>query len=67
MQNQGIIYNHNIMITRQIKTMSWEKPYVSPEIHTLEIKSEGMLCLSFGDANMAGKMLKEDDDFTWNF
>ena len=55
------------MITRQIKTMSWEKPYVSPEIHTLEIKSEGMLCLSFGDANMAGKMLKEDDDFTWNF
>ena len=34
------------MITRQIKTMSWEKPYVSPEIKTLEIKSEGMLCVS---------------------
>lgn len=34
------------MITRQIKTMSWEKPYVSPEIHTLEFKSEGMLCQS---------------------
>lgn len=39
------------MITRQIKTMSWEKPYVSPEIHTLDIKSEGMLCLSFGPAS----------------
>ena len=34
------------MITRQIKTMSWEKPYVSPEIKELEIKSEGMLCQS---------------------
>lgn len=34
------------MITRQIKTMSWEKPYVSPEIKELEIKSEGMLCVS---------------------
>lgn len=34
------------MITRQIKTMSWEKPYVSPEIHTLVIKSEGLLCMS---------------------
>ena len=26
--------------------MSWEKPYVSPEIKTLEIKSEGLLCVS---------------------
>lgn len=34
------------MITRQIKTMSWEKPYVSPEIKELEIKSEGLLCVS---------------------
>lgn len=56
------------MITRQIKKMSWGDQYVTPEIKTLEIKSEGMLCLSFaayGEANRAGKDLEEDN--FWNF
>lgn len=50
--------------------MSWEKPYVSPEIKELEIKSEGPLCLSFaayGAANRAGNDLSETDEFTWDF
>ena len=34
------------MITRQIKKMSWGDQYVTPEIKTLEIKSEGLLCVS---------------------
>ncbi len=41
--------------------------YITPEIKPLEIDSEGVLCGSFGDANMAGKMLKESDEFVWNF
>lgn len=34
------------MTTRQIKKMSWGDQYVTPEIKTLEIKSEGLLCAS---------------------
>lgn len=44
--------------------MSWEKPYVSPEIKELEIKSEGMLCVS--GYFLGGGGYYYDEDFNDN-
>ena len=47
-----------------------EGVYITPEIKSVEIKAEGLLCLSlaaYGAANRAGKDLTESDEFTWNF
>ena len=41
--------------------------YVTPSILSLDIKNEGVLCGSFGEANQAGKMLSEDENSFWNF
>lgn len=35
--------------------------YETPSVKTLDILSEGLLCVSFGDANQAGKELTEDN------
>lgn len=35
--------------------------YETPSVKTLDILSEGLLCVSFGDANEAGKELTEDN------
>lgn len=38
-----------------------EVSYEAPSANTLDILSEGLLCVSFGDANQAGKDLTEDN------
>ena len=55
------------MTTGLTTKMSCSGVYVSPAIKTVELNSEGFLCISFGEANMAGRMLEEDDKFIWNF
>ena len=47
----------------QIK-MGGVSSYETPLVKTLEFLSEGLLCVSFGDANQAGKELTEDNE--WN-
>ena len=51
----------------QNKKISWGggTSYESPLVKTLEIASEGLLCGSFGDANEAGAVLKETNE--WDF
>ena len=61
------LLNYNLMTTGLTTKMSCSGVYVSPAIKTVELNSEGFLCISFGEANMAGRMLEEDDKFIWNF
>lgn len=39
--------------------------YEAPSLTALYLESEGLLCVSFGDANQAGKILEETSE--WNF
>ena len=43
------------------------KVYQAPVSTTVQIKIEGLLCLSFASAGLAGKMLEEKDEYTWSF
>ena len=35
--------------------------YIAPSMSVLDVETEGLLCVSFGDANQAGKELTEDN------
>ena len=35
--------------------------YFAPSMSVLDVETEGLLCVSFGDANQAGKELTEDN------
>lgn len=39
--------------------------YVAPSVSVLDCQNEGLLCVSYGDANEAGKSLNQENE--WDF
>ena len=45
---------------------NWEGlSYETPSMIMLDVRAEGVLCASYGDANAAGKTLTQEN--TWDF